>query len=71
MIEIKGKISISRVHPQKEEDFIMIEITEAKTGIIITIGEMSLSDFAKAITGHGNMNIKLKIFDSYKNIEEE
>ena len=57
MKQTSGRISISRAHPQKEEDYIIIEVVDQ--GYTVVLGEMSLSDFSMAITGHGNINIDI------------
>lgn len=50
-MNIHASISISRVHPHKEPDFVRILIEDETSGCVILDLKLSLPDFARAITG--------------------
>ena len=50
---LKGKITISRIHRSFSGNFIQIEIEDEKSGINFVRFEISMEDFSEAITGLG------------------
>lgn len=60
-MNIEGKIVISRVTSNRDDDTIKIELHDENTGICFVRGTMSLADFAMAITGLGYMPIQLEL----------
>lgn len=57
---MKGRVSISRVSSNMSEDFMAIDIEDSSSGLTIVRTEMSLENFAKVITGQGNMECELR-----------
>ena len=58
---LKGAITISRTHRGDGKDSIRIEIVDGSSRVHFLVGEMSLSDFASAITGLGYQPIDLEV----------
>ena len=58
MTKLKGKISIGKVNCSNQDDYMHIQITDASSSITFIDAEMSLLDFALAITGQGYVDIE-------------
>lgn len=51
-MKLKGKLTIGRVNcGYPEKDYIRVEINDANSSITFIVAEVSLADFAQAITG--------------------
>lgn len=68
MIETEGKITISRTSSNVEGEFISIQIRDKNSTLGIVDVEMSLEDFALALTGVSRMPAQLKVADSLENV---
>lgn len=55
-----GKLTISRRQSTAREDCISVTIEDKVSGIILVEGEMSLKDFAQALTGNACQDINLE-----------
>lgn len=60
-MQLQGKITISRTGRTDCAASMRIEIQDVASRVSFVIGEMSMEDFAMAITGHGYMPIKMEI----------
>lgn len=56
-----GKISIARVNSNARKPCINITVYDAKHYGIVFEGFMELEDFAKVITGQGNIDLKYRV----------
>lgn len=65
MKNTKGKITISKVDSNLEDDYISITISDRLSGKQVVKGRMTLEDFAKSITGQGSIDIGLEVFNNY------
>ena len=50
------KITISKVNSNRREDFISMRVKDENSSLVVVELEMSLKDFAEAITGLGNVH---------------
>ena len=53
---MNGKITVSRVTSNQEDDYISIRFEDKLSGSTFLQAKMTLEDFAKAVTGHGYMD---------------
>jgi hypothetical protein len=69
----KGKLSISRTSSNKmDKDFITMTIHDAESGLGVVTAEMSLEQFAEALTGVHRTEIdKIEVYNNFDNIGKE
>ena len=61
MEKIKGKLTISRVHPNQGEDWIEVTLDDKNSGIQFAEVRINLEEFSKAITGLGARPCEIEV----------
>lgn len=67
--ELAGRVTISRVtSSMREEEFMEITVQDKASGKRIVKAEISLADFATAITGGGRQDVKMSVLDDFSKL---
>jgi hypothetical protein len=66
--KFKGELTISKVHATFCDDYIEISLKDSKAVAMVLVAQMSLEEFAKAITGQGLIEIEAEAFDTYEKL---